>query len=66
MAYGEVPRLGVESELELPAYATAIAGIRASSETYTTAHGNARSPNPLSKARVQTRIPMYPSRALNH
>ena len=30
----EVPRLGVESELQLPAYTTA------TSATYTTAHGN--------------------------
>ena len=37
----EVPRLGIESELKLPAYTTATAthGIRATSATYTTAHG---------------------------
>ena len=40
----EVSRLGVQSELQLPAYATATAmQIRAVSVTYTTAHGNARS-----------------------
>ena len=40
----EVPRLGVESELQLPAYtAPQQRRIRASSATYTTAHGNARS-----------------------
>ena len=42
----EVPRLGVESELQLPAYTTDTAkrgGIRAVSVTYITAHGNARS-----------------------
>ena len=42
----EAPRLGVESELQLPAYTTATAtvlGIRATSATYTTAPGNARS-----------------------
>ena len=39
----EVPRLGVESELQPPAYAMATAtGIRAVSATYT-AHGNAQS-----------------------
>ena len=37
----EVPRLGVESELQLPAYATATqCQIGAESATYTTAHGN--------------------------
>ena len=40
----EIPRLGVESELQLPAYATAIQHqIRAISATYTTAHSNAGS-----------------------
>ena len=40
----EVPRLGVESELQLPVYTTAQqCGIRAASSTYTTAHGNAGS-----------------------
>ena len=40
----EVPRLGVESELQLLACTTATAcGIRATSVTYTTAHGNAGS-----------------------
>ena len=33
----EVPRLGVDSELQLPAYTTATA----MSETYTTAHSSA-------------------------
>ena len=37
----EVPRLGVESELQLPAYATATAMTdQATSVTYITAHGN--------------------------
>ena len=41
----EVPRLGVESELQLPAYTTAtVIQIQATSATYTTAHGNAGSP----------------------
>ena len=40
----EVPRLGVESELQLM--------------VYTTAHSNPRSFNPLSKARDQTGILM--------
>ena len=40
----EVPRLGVESELQLPAYTTATATPDPSlSVTYTAAHGNARS-----------------------
>ena len=42
----EVPRLGVELELQLPAYATAKETwdrIQALSANYTTAHGNARS-----------------------
>ena len=38
----EVPRLGVESELQLLAYATATQRrIQAASTTYTMAHGNA-------------------------
>ena len=42
----EVPRLGVESELQLPAYAaaTAMPDLSRTSATYTTAHGNARFP----------------------
>ena len=36
----EVPGLGVESELQLPAYATQQCHIRASSVTYATARGN--------------------------
>ena len=40
----EVPRLGAESELQLPAYTTATATRDPSlSVTYTTADGNARS-----------------------
>ena len=40
----EVPRLRVESELQLPTYTTATARrIRAGSVIYTTAHSNARS-----------------------
>ena len=40
----EVPRLGVKSELQLPAFTTATATrIRAKSATYTTAHDNAGS-----------------------
>ena len=40
----EVPRLGVDVELELPAYATATAmQIHTECATYTTAHGNAGS-----------------------
>ena len=41
----EVPRLGVKSELQLPAYTTATQQrqIQATSVSYTTAHGNAKS-----------------------
>ena len=40
----EVPRLGVKSELQLPAYTTATAILDLSlTLTYTAAHGNARS-----------------------
>ena len=40
----EIPKLGVESEVQLPAIATATATqIQAVSVTYTTAHGNAGS-----------------------
>ena len=48
----EVPRIEVELELQLPAYTTATA----ISATYTTAHSNARSFNPLSRAGEQTLI----------
>ena len=47
----EVPRLGVELELQLLAYATATeCGIQATSVTYTTAQDNAGSFNSLSEA----------------
>ena len=50
----QVPRLGVLSELQLLAYATATAmpdpSYTATSVTYTTALSNARSFNPLSEA----------------
>ena len=41
----EVPRLGIELEMQLPAYTTATATrqIRAASATYTAACGNAES-----------------------
>ena len=58
----EVPRLGVQMELQLLAYPTEIQD-PAASATYTTAHGNTSSywvskardktPHPLSKARDQ-------------
>ena len=49
----EVPRLGVKSELQLPAYATATATqeVQAASGTSTTAHSNTGYFNPLIKAR---------------
>ena len=46
----EIPRLGVESELHLPAYATAEATSHLPA-THTAAHSNARAFNPLSEAR---------------
>ena len=39
----EVPRLGVKSELDLPAYTTATAAYITASVIYTIAHHNARS-----------------------
>ena len=47
----EVSRLGVELELQQPAYTTATA-------TYTAAHSNAGSLTPLSEARDQTCVLM--------
>ena len=48
----EVPRLGVKSELQLPAYTTAIAMQDLSaSETYTAAHSNTGPFNPLHDAK---------------
>ena len=52
--YMEVPKLGVESELQLPAYTTATA-TRALSHitTYTIAHGNVGSPTPWERAGIE-------------
>ena len=51
----EVPRLGVESELQLPAYAAATAMRRLNTAvTYTTACSNARSLTHGTRARDQT------------
>ena len=57
VAYGS-SRLGAESELQPLAYATPQCQIQAASVTFTTTHGNARSFNPLSKARDQTFVIM--------
>ena len=58
----EVPRLGVELELQLSAYTTQQQlEIPAVSATYTTAHSNAGSFNPLSEARDPTYVFMDPS-----
>ena len=54
----EVPRLGVKSELQLPGYTTATATL---GRTYTSAHSNAGSFNPMSEARDQTCILMNTS-----
>ena len=62
----EVPRLGVEEELQLPIPAwPQQRRIPAESETYTAAHSNTRSFNPLSKARNPTHILMGTSLAPN-
>jgi len=55
----EVPRLGVELELQLPAHATPQPQqrlIQTTSVTYTTAHRNARSFNPLNRAIDRTQV----------
>ena len=52
----EVPRLGVESELQLLVYTTATATphrVQAKSATCTTAHGNARSLTPRGKPGIE-------------
>ena len=59
----EIPRLGVELGLQLPAYTTATATpVRTASVTYTTAHSN----NPLSEARDRTHILMDTVMFLTH
>ena len=63
----EVPRLRVQSELQLLACITATATrIRAPSVTYPTAHSNAGSLSPLSEARDQTLVLMDPSQVRYH
>ena len=58
----EVPRLGTELELLLPAYSRATATrIPAVSATYTTDHGNAGNLTHLVEARDQTHNLMVPS-----
>ena len=60
----EVPRLGVQSELQLPAYTTATATQDRSRvcRIYNTAHGNkTQILNPLNEARDQTQLLMDPS-----
>ena len=58
----EVPRLGVESELQLPAYVTATA-MRDLNHVYDLRHSSCECQilNPLSKARDQTHILLLPS-----
>ena len=58
MAY-EVPRLGIQSELQLPAYITAIATAMPDLSCSSGIH------NPLSEARDLTHILMDTSRVLN-
>ena len=54
----EVPRLGAESELQLPAYTTATATRNLSLIFYAHSSWQHRITDPLSKARDRTRIPM--------
>ena len=50
----EVPRLGVQSELQLPAYTIATAlGVQATSATYTPAHSNAGSLTPKARPGIE-------------
>ena len=51
----EVPRIGAELEMQLLAYTPQPqqCQIQATSVTYTTAHGNTGSFNPLSEARIK-------------
>jgi len=62
----EVPRLGVETELQLPAYATATAK-RDLSYVCNLHHSSRQSqiPNPLSEARDQTCLLMDTSQVCN-
>ena len=60
----EVPRVGVESELQLPAYTTATA-MWDPSTTDTTAHSLHQIVNPLSRARDRTLILMDTNQVLN-
>ena len=65
----EVPRPGVESELQLPDYVIATAApdpSHTTAATHTTAQGNAGSFNTLSKARDQTRVLMDASQVRYH
>ena len=59
----EVPRLGLQSDLQLPAYARATA-TQDPSRICTLHHSSWQRQifNPMSKARDQTRNPMVPSR----
>ena len=63
----EVPRLGVQSELQLPAYTTATATWdRATSATYTTAHGNARSPTQWARPGIKPSTSRFLVGFINH
>ena len=64
----EVPRLGAESELQLPAYTTAIA-TRDQSHAYdlhTTAYGNARSLTHRTRAGIEPSTSWFLVRSINH
>ena len=64
----EVSRLGVESELQLPAYTTATAMGPDSSRVHNLHHSSwqRRITNPLREARDQTHILMDPSQVRYH
>ena len=57
----EVPRLGVESELQLPAYTTATA-TQDLSHVGNHSSRQCQNPDPMSEARSRTRIPTDTSR----
>ena len=69
LQHGEVPRLGVQSDLQLPAYATATATATQDLSHVCNLHHSSRQcqiPNPQSKARDGTHILMDTSRVHFH
>ena len=63
----EIPRLGVESELQLQAYTTATATrVRAASVTHTTAHGNAGSLTQWARPAMEPAFSWFPARFFSY